>query len=69
MFLHNHIKEQDALRAELAAQVEAFLTQGGTITQADQPEPRPTKTMKDMSEAMYRARATLRGISGRVACA
>lgn len=58
MFLHNHIKEQDAIRAELAAQVEAFLTRGGTITQAEQPEPRPAKTMKDMSEAMYRARET-----------
>lgn len=58
MFLHNHIKEQDTLRAELAAQVEAFLTQGGTITQADQPEPRPAKSFRDVSEAMYRARET-----------
>lgn len=58
MFLHNHIKEQDELRAELEAATAAFLAKGGTITPAEQPEPRPVKTMKDMSEAMYRARET-----------
>jgi len=56
MFLHNHIKEQEALRAELEAATAAYLAQGGTITPAEQPEPRPVKSMKDMSEAMYRAR-------------
>lgn len=58
MFHIHAIRQQDELRAELEAQVKAFLTQGGTITQSDQPEPRPAKTMKDMSEAMYRARET-----------
>lgn len=58
MFLHNHIKEQDAIRAELEAATAAFLAKGGTITPAEQPEPRPAKSMKDMSEAMYRARET-----------
>lgn len=58
MFLHNHIKEQEALRAELEAATAAFLAKGGTITPAEQPEPRPVKSMKDMSEAMYRARET-----------
>lgn len=56
MFLHNHIKEQEALRAELEAATAAYLAKGGTITPAEQPEPRPVKSMKDMSEAMYRAR-------------
>ena len=58
MFLQNHIKEQDTLRAELEAATAAYLAQGGAITQAEQPEPRPAKTMKDMGEAMYRARET-----------
>lgn len=56
MFLHNHIKEQETLRAELEAATAAFLAKGGTITPAEQPEPRPVKSMKDMSEAMYRSR-------------
>lgn len=58
MFLHNHIKEQDILRAQLEAATATYLAQGGKITPAEQPEPRPAKTMKDMSEAMYRARET-----------
>ena len=56
MFLHNHIKEQETLRAELEAATAAYLAKGGTITPAEQTEPRPVKTMKDMSESMYRAR-------------
>ena len=56
MFLHNHIKEQETLRAELEAATAAFLAKGGAITQAEHPEPRPVKSMKDMSGSMYRAR-------------
>lgn len=67
MFLHNHIKEQDTLRAQLEAATAEYLAQGGTITQAEQPEPRPVKTMKDLSEAMYRARETaLKKHGGRI---
>lgn len=58
MFHVTAIKQQDELRAELEAATAAFLAKGGTITPADQPEPRPVKSMKDMSEAMYRARET-----------
>lgn len=58
MFHVHAIKQQDELRAELEAATAAFLAKGGTITPAKQPEPRPAKTMKDMSESMYRARET-----------
>ena len=58
MFLHNHIKEQDTLRAQLEAATAEYLAQGGAITQAEQPEPRPAKSFRDVSEAMYRARET-----------
>lgn len=58
MFLHNHIKEQEAIRAELEAATAAYLAKGGSITQAEQPLPRPVKSMRDMSESMYRARET-----------
>lgn len=57
-FVERHIKEKDTLRAELEAQVEAYLSLGGTITPAEQPEPRPAKSFRDVSEAMYRARET-----------
>lgn len=58
MFHIHAIRQQDDLRAQLEAATAAYLAQGGTITPAEQPEPRPAKTMKDMSEAMYRARET-----------
>ena len=56
MFSVHAIKQQDELRAELEAATAAFLAKGGTITPAEQPEPRPVKAMKDMSESMHRAR-------------